>query len=72
MINKLTKEDLLRIAKILKTEAGIEIKVMPNHLMIKRGLAILIMHPDDMDEFKEIFEPQVPVLNIWDRMKQQF
>jgi hypothetical protein len=61
-MDKLTKEDLLKIAQLLKIEKGIEIKVMPSQIMNKKGLAILIMHPDDMEDFKDIFKEQLPPL----------
>ena len=52
---KITPDDLKKIAELLKMKAGITINVMPNEFT-KQGKAILLMHPNDIEEFNEIFE----------------
>lgn len=55
-MQRLTADDIQKIAQILKVEAGIEIKVMPNRMM-KKGISVLMMHPEDVDAFKKVFSP---------------
>ncbi len=56
-MEKLTAADLQKIATLLKTDAGIEIKVMPSEF-VKTGTAFLLMNAEDVAAMSEIFKAQ--------------
>jgi hypothetical protein len=58
-MERLTVEDLQRIATLLEVKAGIKMMVIPNEFM-KEGVAFLLMNPKDVENMKEIFEAVKP------------
>lgn len=56
MDTKLTIHDLQRIANLLESKAGITMVIMPNEFA-KRGVSILLMHPDDIEQINQILKP---------------
>jgi hypothetical protein len=54
--NKLTTKDLDNIFQLLKDKIpGIELRVMPS-TVLRPGLGILMLNPEDMKQFSELFE----------------
>jgi hypothetical protein len=63
-MEKITVEDLQRIATMLETKHGITIVVMPNEFT-RKGLSILMMHPDDVKDMNEAFKPvESPIIPL--------